>query len=83
MKGMYEATEGLFTATAAAFRRALHDSSHGEVPIVKPCEDERTLWKVCNFGRDMRLDWLLIQSCLIDSKLFATTNRCERVRGHT
>lgn len=36
MKGMYETTDGRFKAAAAAFRLRLQDSSHGEVPIVKP-----------------------------------------------
>lgn len=35
--------DGRFNAAAAAFRRRLQESSHGEVPMVKPCEDERTL----------------------------------------
>ncbi len=51
--------------------------------MVKPCEDDRTLWNVCNVGRDIKLDCLLIQSCLMDSKLFATTNRCKQVNCHT
>jgi hypothetical protein len=58
---------------AAALRRRLQDSSHGEVPIVKPWLLETTLWKVWKVGREMRADCSLSQSCFTDSKLFAKT----------
>lgn len=54
--GMYVCTAGRFNAVAAAFRRCLQDSSHGEVPIVKPWDVEITLWKVCSVGLEMRAD---------------------------
>jgi hypothetical protein len=79
MSGMYDWTAGRFRAVAAAFRRCLQLSSHGEVPIVKPCELDTTLWKVCRVGRDIRADWLVIQRCLMESKLFAKTIRWERI----
>lgn len=56
MIGMYDCTAGRFKAVAAAFRRCLQDSSHGDVPIVKPCELETTVWNVWSVGREMRAD---------------------------
>ena len=62
--GMYDWVAGRFSAVAAALRRRLHDSSHGEVPIVKPCDVETTEWNVWKVGREMRADWCVIQKCL-------------------
>jgi hypothetical protein len=76
MIGMYDCTAGRFRAVAAAFRRCLQDSSHGDVPIVKPWELETTLWKVCRVGREIRADWLVIQRWRTDSKELANTIRC-------
>ena len=73
--GIYDCTAGRFSAVAAALRRRLHDSSHGEVPMVKPCELETTLWKVWKVGRDTRADWSLIQSCRTESKELAKIMR--------
>lgn len=61
---------------AAAFLRRLHDSSHGEVPIVKPCEEDTTEWKVWNMGREMSADWCVIQKCLTDSYELTKMMRC-------
>ena len=56
MMGIYDWTAGLLSAVPAAFLRALQDSSHGDVPIVKPSELETTVWKVCKVGREMSAD---------------------------
>lgn len=56
MNGMYDCTAGLFSAVAAALRRALHDSSHGDVPMVNPSEEDTTVWKVCSMGREISDD---------------------------
>lgn len=58
---------------AAARRRDLHEASQGEVPIVKPCEEETTVWKVWRVGREMREDWCVIQRWRTESKLLAKT----------
>lgn len=71
--GMYDCVAGRLSAVAAALRRCLHDSSHGDVPMVKPCELDTTVWKVCSVGREIRADWLLIQSCFTESNVFAKT----------
>jgi hypothetical protein len=76
MSGMYDCTAGRFRAVAAALRRFLHDSSHGEVPIVNPCEEETTVWKVCNVGREMRADWFVIQRWRTESKELAKMILC-------
>jgi hypothetical protein len=60
-------------AVAAALRRFLHDSSQGEVPMVKPWEEETTLWKVWSMGREMSADWLVIQRWRTESKELAKT----------
>lgn len=73
MNGIYVCTAGRFSAVAAALRRALHDSSHGEVPIVNPSEDETTVWKVCRVGREINDDWFVIHSVLTASKELAKT----------
>lgn len=52
---------GRLRAVPAALRRRLQDSSQGEVPMVKPCDVETTEWNVWKVGREMRLDWLVIQ----------------------
>ena len=71
MMGIYDCTAGLLSAVAAAFRRCLHESSHGDVPIVKPWELDTTVWNVWKVGRDIRADWLLIHRVLTESKVFA------------
>ena len=43
---MYDCVAGRFRAVAAALRRYLQEASQGEVPIVKPWEEETTVWKV-------------------------------------
>jgi hypothetical protein len=73
MSGMYDCTAGRFSAVAAALRRFLHDSSQGEVPIVKPWDEETTVWNVCSMGREMRADWFVIQRWRTESKEFAKT----------
>ena len=74
--GILLATAGRFNAVDATLRRRLQDSSHGDVPTVKPCDDETTEWKVWNIGLDIRADWFVIQICLMLSNVFATTTRC-------
>ena len=56
MIGMYDLTAGTFKAVAAALRRRLQESSHGDVPIVKFAESETKVWKVWRVGREMRAD---------------------------
>ena len=73
--GMYDCTAGLLSAVAAALRRRLHDSSQGDVPIVKPCELDTTVWKVCSVGLEIRADWFVIQKCLTELNEFAKTMR--------
>src|SRR5690242_21015696 len=73
MSGMYDCTAGRLRAVAAALRRFLHDSTQGDVPIVKPWEADTTLWKVWSMGREMRADWFVIQRCRTDSKELAKT----------
>lgn len=64
---MYDCTAGRLRAVAAAFRLALQDSSQGDVPIVKPCEEETTEWKVWKRGREIKADWFVTQKCLTES----------------
>jgi len=73
MKGMYDCTAGLFSAVAAAFLRALQDSSHGDVPIVNPSDEDTTVWKVCRVGREIREDWWVIHSVFTESNELAKT----------
>lgn len=61
---------------AAALRRRLQESSHGDVPMVKFAESETRVWKVWSVGREMRADWWVIQKCLTDWKEFAKTILC-------
>ena len=68
----------MFSAVAAALRRRLHDSSQGEVPMVKFAESETTVWKVCSLGREISADWLVIQMCRTESKVLAKTILYER-----
>lgn len=79
--GMYDCTAGRFNAVAAAFLLCLQDSSHGDVPMVKPCEVDTTLWKVYNSGREIKEDWLLIHNSFTDSKVFAKTIRCKDINA--
>ena len=60
---------------AAARRRALQLGSQGEVPIVKPWEEETTVWKVWRVGREMRADWWVIQRWRTEEKVLAKTMR--------
>lgn len=41
--------------------------------MVKPWEDETTLWNVWKVGRETRADWSLIQSWRTESKVLAKT----------
>jgi len=61
MMGIYDRTAGTFRAVAAAFLRRLHDSSQGEVPIVKFAESETRVWKVWSVGREIKALWFVIQ----------------------
>ena len=63
-------------AVAAAFRRCLQLSSHGDVPIVKPWDEETTVWNVCYVGREINADWFVIQRWRTESKVFANMIRC-------
>lgn len=60
-------------------RLFLQDSSQGEVPIVNPCDEETTVWKVWSVGREMRADWFVIQRWRTESKEFAKTILCAEI----
>ena len=65
--GMYDCVAGRFSAVAAALRRFLQESSHGDVPIVNPCDEDTTEWNVWKVGREMSVDWWVIQKYLTAS----------------
>lgn len=44
--------------------------------MVKVELSDTILWNVCNFGREIRADWLVIQKCLTESNEFAKTILC-------
>jgi hypothetical protein len=46
--------------------------------MVKPWEEETTVWKVCSVGREIRADWCVIQKWRTESKVFAKTIRWDR-----
>lgn len=43
--------------------------------MVKPWEEETTVWKVWRVGREMRADWWVTQKWRTESKEFAKTMR--------
>ena len=58
----------LLKVVDAAFRLFRQLSSHGELPIVKPCVDEMTPWKVYSFGRS-------IKPCEFDTNIFLQSSK--------